>query len=241
MESFPVDVIVHINVQPSILRLTCLPVSPVQCCLKLPSVDLVFSTRRTQVRSSGAPLRPKTDLYRLFQEAAELPMGAMSVQQQEEMFTEGGLCVTCRLSSFSLYIFHPYGSAMSKAFLIPVSSVLKFSSVRDESFLLPLGSRSNTAGTDDWDSLGRSDSLSLDVEYVRLNIFRYRRAALLCPHVTPPETSKRQRRSGVTEPPRMAQDSSNLKLVNTVQISGAFIRNSIRISLRKVEFVRRHN
>lgn len=48
------------------------------------------------------------------QETAELPMGAMSVQQ-EEMFTEGGLCVTCRLSSFSLYIFHPYGNAMRKS------------------------------------------------------------------------------------------------------------------------------
>lgn len=97
------------------------------------------------------------------------------------------------------------------------------------------GTRSNTAGSDDWDSLGRSDSLSLDVEYVRLNIFRYRRAALLCPHVTPPESSKRQRRTGVTEPPRVTQDSTNLKLVNTVQISGTFLRKSILLGLRTEE------
>lgn len=44
--SFPVDVIVYFRMQPSILRFSCLPVSRVECLLRLPSVDLAFSSKR---------------------------------------------------------------------------------------------------------------------------------------------------------------------------------------------------
>lgn len=44
--SFPVDVIVYFRMQPSILRFSCLPVSRVECLLRLPSVDLAFSSHR---------------------------------------------------------------------------------------------------------------------------------------------------------------------------------------------------
>lgn len=44
--SFPVDVIVYIRVQPSLVRFTCLPVSRVECLLRMPSLDVVFSTKK---------------------------------------------------------------------------------------------------------------------------------------------------------------------------------------------------
>lgn len=46
--SFPVDVIVYFRMQPSIVRFSCLPVSRVECLLRLPSVDLVFSSKRAE-------------------------------------------------------------------------------------------------------------------------------------------------------------------------------------------------
>lgn len=45
--SFPVDVIVYLHVQTSTFRFSCLPVSRVECMLKLPSLDIVFSSKRT--------------------------------------------------------------------------------------------------------------------------------------------------------------------------------------------------
>jgi hypothetical protein len=57
--SFPVDVVVYIRVQPSCIRANCLPVSKVECLLRLPSLDLVFSTKRADVEanmiSDGTP------------------------------------------------------------------------------------------------------------------------------------------------------------------------------------------
>lgn len=46
--SFPVDVIVYLHVQQSVLRFSCLPTSRVECLLQLPSVDLVFSSKRIE-------------------------------------------------------------------------------------------------------------------------------------------------------------------------------------------------
>lgn len=44
--SFPVDVIVYFHMQPSTFRFSCLPVSRVECMLQLPSLDIVFSSKR---------------------------------------------------------------------------------------------------------------------------------------------------------------------------------------------------
>jgi len=51
--SFPVDVVVYIRVQPSFIRFTCLPVSRVECLLRLPSVDVVFSSTKADLDSSA--------------------------------------------------------------------------------------------------------------------------------------------------------------------------------------------
>lgn len=44
--SFPVDVIVYFHMQPSTFRFSCLPSSRVECLLQLPSLDIVFSSKR---------------------------------------------------------------------------------------------------------------------------------------------------------------------------------------------------
>jgi len=50
--SFPVDVVVYIRIQPSFIRFTCLPVSRVECLLRLPSVDVVFSSTKADLDPS---------------------------------------------------------------------------------------------------------------------------------------------------------------------------------------------
>lgn len=68
--SFPVDVIVYFRMQPSILRFSCLPISRVECILRLPSVDLVFSSKRaeddlyaTSAHESISFSKPKGNFY----------------------------------------------------------------------------------------------------------------------------------------------------------------------------------
>merc|ERR1740128_1160923 len=85
--SFPVDVVVYCHVQPSTFRFSCLPVSRVECLLRLPSLHLVFSSKRSENPTSKEEFDSKSN-------AAD---------------PAGGLSVTGCLSDFSLYIFHPYG------------------------------------------------------------------------------------------------------------------------------------
>lgn len=46
--SFPVDVMVYFHMEPSTFRFSCLPVSRVECMLQLPSLDIVFSSKRAE-------------------------------------------------------------------------------------------------------------------------------------------------------------------------------------------------
>lgn len=61
--SFPVDVVVFIRVEPSIIRFNCVPVSRVECLLQVPSLDVVFSTRgpdmEAQIGEASPPLKTK--------------------------------------------------------------------------------------------------------------------------------------------------------------------------------------
>ncbi|KAG1701702.1 hypothetical protein GQR58_004725 [Nymphon striatum] len=129
--SFPVDVIVYFCMQPSILRFSCLPISRVECWLRLPSVDLIFSSKRIEDENIS------------------------KVGPEQQQFTEnsgigvlssGGISVTACLSDFSLHIFHPYGGTGK---LSGISS--------------PLGDSE------------RKDSLSVQVEFVKVNISRSRK------------------------------------------------------------------
>ncbi|CAG9772767.1 unnamed protein product [Ceutorhynchus assimilis] len=124
--SFPVDVIVYFHMQPSTFRFSCLPVSRVECLLQLPSLDIVFSSKRAE-----------DELWSEFGDDA--PNTAATAV--------GGLSVTGCLSDFSVYIFHPYGgkkSALKEAQWSPLS-----------------------------DS-ERKDSLSVNVEFVKVHLSRSR-------------------------------------------------------------------
>lgn len=46
--SFPVDVMVYFHMEPSTFRFSCLPASRVECMLQLPSLDIVFSSKRAE-------------------------------------------------------------------------------------------------------------------------------------------------------------------------------------------------
>jgi hypothetical protein len=46
--SFPVDVVVYFHMQPSTFRFSCQPISRVECMLRLPSLDIVFSSKRAE-------------------------------------------------------------------------------------------------------------------------------------------------------------------------------------------------
>ncbi|XP_030565020.1 transmembrane protein KIAA1109 homolog isoform X2 [Drosophila novamexicana] len=85
--SFPVDVIVYFHMQPSTFRFSCLPVSRVECMLQLPSLDIVFSSKRSADEEQQQQPPPA--------EPPHLP--------------QGGLSVTGCLADFNVYIFHPYG------------------------------------------------------------------------------------------------------------------------------------
>ncbi|XP_031358006.1 transmembrane protein KIAA1109 isoform X3 [Photinus pyralis] len=101
--SFPVDVIVYFHMQPSTFRFSCLPVSRVECMLQLPSLDIIFSSKRAEDELLQSEFRDDT------------PNNATAV---------GGLSVTGCLSDFSVYIFHPYGgkkSALKEAQWSPLS------------------------------------------------------------------------------------------------------------------------
>ena len=82
--SFPVDVIVYFHMQPSTIRFSCQPESRVECLLQLPSLNLVFSSKRAEENE-------------LQSEDSKIPSNI------------GGLSVTGVIEDFSLFVFHPYG------------------------------------------------------------------------------------------------------------------------------------
>lgn len=109
--SFPVDVIVYFHMQPSTFRFSCLPVSRVECMLQLPSLDIVFSSKRAEEEQTE---------FGDFKSSAE--SSSTSVKESSAV---GGVSVTGCLADFSVYIFHPYGggkkSSLKEAQWSPLS------------------------------------------------------------------------------------------------------------------------
>ena len=94
--SFPVDVIVYFTLKPSTFRFSCLPVSRVECMLQLPSLDIIFSSKRQEENSTS--------------------------DKDSKIHAVGGLSVTGCLADFNVYIFHPYGGGASKKASAPKDS-----------------------------------------------------------------------------------------------------------------------
>ncbi|XP_052791422.1 bridge-like lipid transfer protein family member 1 isoform X3 [Mya arenaria] len=161
---FPVDVIVFIRVEPSIIRFNCLPVSRVECLLQVPSLEFVFSTKRSDteaLQSDGTPpLKPKFGM-KLSRErhssgGRDSKARNPSTSELDNLTSSGGLSVTGCLTDFSLYIFHPYGGGQRKM----QTSPRFLGSIQEQTVL---------------GDIQRKDSLSLNLEYVNLNISRTRK------------------------------------------------------------------
>jgi hypothetical protein len=96
---FPVDVVVFISMLPSNIRFTCQPQSTMECLLKLPSLELVFSTNR--IDSSSA----QTKLENIFANEGTDGLASASSTALNNS-NEGGLNVTCSMTDFSLKFYN---------------------------------------------------------------------------------------------------------------------------------------
>ncbi|XP_076446239.1 bridge-like lipid transfer protein family member 1 isoform X6 [Babylonia areolata] len=177
---FPVDVVVSIKVQPSTIRFNCQPISRVECLLQVPSLELVFSTKKTDVEGllpdGTPPTKPKLG-KRLSsggrerhtsgnQGGGRARLGStVSDCQGTANTNSGGLSVTGCLSDFSLYIFHPYGGGQRRFFQGSPSY-----SGGQRSYLGSILEH----GASFMEMAGK-DSLSLNVEFIRVNISRTRK------------------------------------------------------------------
>nr|XP_033498960.1 transmembrane protein KIAA1109 homolog [Epinephelus lanceolatus] len=178
--SFPVDVVVYVRVQPSQIRFSCLPMSRVECMLKLPSLDLVFSSNRGELEtptgthptdgshppSSTPPGQhiPKPTPSK----ASPLlgsPLGRSRHSSSQSDLTgppsnSSGLSFTACMSDFSLYVFHPYGAGKQKSAVTGLPPGPG-----------PLG----TVDEEPSSVTGRKDSLSINLEFVKVSLSRMRR------------------------------------------------------------------
>ncbi|XP_062852110.1 bridge-like lipid transfer protein family member 1 isoform X3 [Trichomycterus rosablanca] len=182
--SFPVDVVVYVRVQPSQIRFSCLPMSRVECMLKLPSLDLVFSSNRGELEPPSAthpadnqhtPSSTPPSVHSAFKIPGSKgppsgfgsPLGRSRHSSSQSDLTgpatnSSGLSFTACMSDFSLYVFHPYGAGKQSA----KSAVTG----------LPPGPGPLGAVEEESTSVtGRKDSLSINLEFVKVSLSRMRR------------------------------------------------------------------
>eukprot|EP00794_Sanderia_malayensis_P007184 gene7184-7990_t len=166
--SFPVDTIVFINIQPSDIRFSCAPISKVECLLRIPSLDFVISSTSNPSSKHGMPKSPTNQLTKKLksqqqqQNTSSQKSKASSTAQELTELNSGGFCITACLSRFSFCIFHPYGKQYGN------TSERSFA----ESGLFP--GRRKVRGISAQPISGRKDSLSLNVEFIKFNLFRKR-------------------------------------------------------------------
>ncbi|XP_063776338.1 bridge-like lipid transfer protein family member 1 isoform X8 [Pseudophryne corroboree] len=181
--SFPVDVVVYVRVQPSQIKFSCLPVSRVECMLKLPSLDLVFSSNRSELETLGAthpsdisvgnlsmPSGLKGNLSKSSMSGSSpglgSPLGRTRHSSSQSDLTSSssnssGLSFTACMSDFSLYVFHPYGAGKQKSTV---------------SGLAPGSSGLGHVDEELTSVTGRKDSLSINLEFVKVSLSRMRRS-----------------------------------------------------------------
>ena len=160
--SFPVDVVVFINVQPSDIRFSCLPISKVECLLRIPSLDFVISSTSTPYNLNNTKSPQASATKKARSQMGNQKSKNVSFSQETTEADVGGFCVTACLSRFSFCIFHPYGkqygSTSERSFV--------------ESGMFP--GRRKKRGPVPQPISGRKDSLSLNVEFIKFNLFRKR-------------------------------------------------------------------
>ncbi|XP_010290090.1 PREDICTED: uncharacterized protein KIAA1109-like, partial [Phaethon lepturus] len=182
--SFPVDVVVYVRVQPSQIKFSCLPVSRVECMLKLPSLDLVFSSNRGELETLGTTY-PSESLSiggNTSQSGSKnsvsksgapgsspglgSPLGRTRHSSSQSDLTtssssSSGLSFTACMSDFSLYVFHPYGAGKQKSAV---------------TVLTPGSGALGNVDEEPTSVTGRKDSLSINLEFVKVSLSRIRRS-----------------------------------------------------------------
>nr|XP_026696686.1 transmembrane protein KIAA1109 [Ciona intestinalis] len=146
MAALPVDVVVYVHVQPSQVFFNCQPMSRVECLLHVPSLDLVFSS----IGGSALQTSPTNTTAFTYPDKDTDKFHNFSTQNINDQ-TQGstfpnGISFTAIMSDFSLYVFHPYGTQQSVG--------------------IDISHNPNPA---------RKDSLSINLEVVKINIVRTRR------------------------------------------------------------------
>ena len=154
--SFPVDIVVVARVQPSSIRISCLPTSRVECLMRIPSLDIAFSSKPSPNKTiNKSSIRDETIGS---QRSPSSDGGAI------RSYDSGGISFTICLSRFSLCIYHPYGKQH------PVAT--KTSSASEENDNLSPRARINIAQPQPIS--GKKDALSLCLEYIKFNLSRRR-------------------------------------------------------------------
>ncbi|KAJ7406763.1 hypothetical protein WISP_131579 [Willisornis vidua] len=182
--SFPVDVVVYVRVQPSQIKFSCLPVSRVECMLKLPSLDLVFSSNRGELETLGTTYPSesvsiggsasqsgsKNSLSKSGAPGSSPGLGSplgrtRHSSSQSDLTTSSssssGLSFTACMSDFSLYVFHPYGAGKQKSAV---------------TVLTPGSGALGNVDEEPTSVTGRKDSLSINLEFVKVSLSRIRRS-----------------------------------------------------------------
>jgi len=96
--SFPIDVVVSLFIQPSVLLFTCLPTHPMECELRLPTVDVVFSSKRALSDNLSSSSTIENDSEQIIENSL------------------GGLSFSLYMKDFKLNVYHPF-SGESKVHL----------------------------------------------------------------------------------------------------------------------------
>lgn len=150
--SFPVDIVVVVRVQPSSIRISCLPTSRVECLMTIPSLDIAFSSKANHNKSlkrSSIPVDTKM---------------SGSSSERGRSYDSGGIIFTMCLSRFSLSIYHPYGKQHTVA-----SKTM--SAPEDYDHFSP---KAKIRITQPQTISGKKDALSLCLEYMKFNLSRRR-------------------------------------------------------------------
>ncbi|XP_041461922.1 transmembrane protein KIAA1109-like isoform X2 [Lytechinus variegatus] len=176
--TFPVDVVVYVCMDPSLVHLSCLPASKVECLLQLPCVEFAFSSRGGQQTSgfsgdttggdrSGADFQDaRDDLTASRLSFSRCRSRHLSGEEIREEANKADMSLSAVLSNFSLVIFHPYGGSQfrrdgGKLVEEMFSNMSLSGDTHDDTSKLSSGST-------------RKDALSLEVTFVRVNVSRKR-------------------------------------------------------------------
>ena len=167
--SFPVDIVVVARIQPSNIRISCLPASRVECLMRIPSLDLAYSSKPSPNKGfNKGCFRNQTSL----QDFLSTPRSSSFDSGSTRSYDSGGISFTICLSRFSLFIYHPYGKQ---------HSVSKTTSAPEDSD--NFSPKAKIKVPQQQLISGKKDALSLSLEFIKFNLSRRRYGDVLTTNV----------------------------------------------------------